>query len=100
MLVGTAAANVVVNGAGVKVGNGIYRFQSTKRVAAEALFKTDPLDPRNTVEVQFLAGSFRDIQGATNKSESEQFYVFFPPTPTTRRSGRPDRRAAEPRSAA
>ena len=33
----------------------------------------DPNDPYNTVDVQFLAESFRDTHGATNEAETERF---------------------------
>ena len=76
MLVGSAASNVQIDGAGVKVGNNVYRFQLSKKDNQLPLFKADTtFDPRNTIEIQFIAGAFKDIAGATNKASSQAFYV-------------------------
>ena len=97
---GAAAANVAVNGAAVEVGPNVFRYFLSKRnEALDYLFKAGGAgDPRNTVRVEFIAGSFANIFGATNKAETESFYVQGPLTVRLRagaRGGR-RRRAARP----
>ena len=76
--IGAAASNVAVNGAAVEVGPNVYRYFLSKKNDALDLFRPAGAgDPRNTVRIEFRLASFANVFGATNKIESESFYVSF-----------------------
>ncbi|HET6548786.1 MAG TPA: calcium-binding protein, partial [Solirubrobacter sp.] len=80
---GSAAGNVLVNGAGVQIdpsNPNLFRYSISKQDSSKPFFKTDAsAGARPTVEVTFLANSFTDNQGASNGFDVETFWVYQPP---------------------
>jgi hypothetical protein len=76
-LLGAAAANVVVNGRATRpdpTGDPRrFRYSYTGNFVAAG-----PQDPRNSVEIVFLPGTFQDSLGTTNQAGSSSFFVSFP----------------------
>ncbi|MHB1244367.1 MAG: hypothetical protein ACYC1P_13355, partial [Gaiellaceae bacterium] len=88
VLLGAAASGVTVNGRAIQVdpnNPNLFKYSYTGNFTTPNAAS----DPYNTVVVNFVPGSFRDVRGAVNVEETQTFNVFaaagspdFVPAPT------------------